>query len=81
MLHFEVELEYIMQKGRKNEKRYLNAWDRSFVKLDIIMPHILIIVVSMQSHCTDTHSQLYLWLGPVKSHEAREVVITSLTSL
>ena len=30
-------LEYIMQKGRKNEKKNLNAWDRSFVKLD--MPH------------------------------------------
>ena len=30
-------LEYIMQKGRKNEERNLNAWDRSFVKLD--MPH------------------------------------------
>ena len=27
----------IMQKGRKNEERNLNAWDRSFVKLDI--PH------------------------------------------
>ena len=30
-------LEYIMQKGGKNEERNLNAWDRSFVKLD--MPH------------------------------------------
>ena len=30
-------LEYIMQKGKKNEERNLNAWDRSFEKLD--MPH------------------------------------------
>ena len=30
-------LEYKMQKGKKNEERNLNAWDRSFEKLD--MPH------------------------------------------
>ena len=30
-------LEYIMQKGKKNEESNLNAWDRSFEKLD--MPH------------------------------------------
>ena len=30
-------LEYIMQKGKKNEERNLNVWDRSFEKLDI--PH------------------------------------------
>ena len=33
-LHF---IKYIMQKGKKNEERNLNAWDRSFEKLD--MPH------------------------------------------
>ena len=30
-------LEYIMQKGKKNVERNLNAWDRIFEKLD--MPH------------------------------------------
>ena len=30
-------LEYIMQKGKKNVERNLNAWDRNFEKLD--MPH------------------------------------------
>ena len=33
-------LKYIMQKSRKNEERNLNAWDRSFEKLD--MPHMYI---------------------------------------
>ena len=33
-------LKYIMQEGKKNEERNLNAWDRSFVKLD--MPHTLL---------------------------------------
>ena len=38
-------LKYIMQKGKKNEERNLNACDRSFEKLDNYATHIKLIVV------------------------------------
>ena len=56
-------LEYIMQKGEKNEEN-LNAWDRSFEELD--MPHTQIAVVNI-NHTAQTHTHnnniLYLWLA------------------
>ena len=62
-------LEYIMQKGKKNEERNLNAWDRSFEKLDSATQIKLIVVVNINHTAhTRTHSQyIYPWLRPVKS--------------
>ena len=58
-------LESIMQKGKKNEERNLNAWDRSFEYATQIK---LIVVVNINHTAQHAHTHnIYPWLRPVKS--------------